>query len=169
MTAVTAIHLRDEIIAIMNSTKLTTPQEIADEVMRLVNRDNAVDAVSQMITGYVRGVLGEQRKGNMPAVSPEDIRRAGSNRSSKVSAIRDGWQRHLESRVHVEAGHWKMFRDLTEADLRYAARERRSNAERNLLEAHRYEAWAQLVAEYGADTFSDLPLEVQMRALGTAA
>lgn len=179
----TGIDLRKEIRAIMDSTELTTPQEISDAVFRLINRDNAIDAVDQMLTGFVRGVINERRTVSGPKVPLEAIRSAGKtsrkpnqsnlppapSRSTKVTGIREGWQRYLDVRVHVEAGRWKFFKDLTEGDLRYAAKERRNNADRNLQEARRYEAWAQLVAEHDVATFKDLPIEVQMKAIGTVA
>lgn len=180
------INVREATLAVMRTTKLTSPQEVAAEVMKLITPENAVDAASQMIVGYVRGVIGTHRTSHGPPVPPEAIRNAGSTsrkpvqrnprtpvppapRSTKASLIREGWQRYLEVRVHVESGTWKFFKDLTEGDFRFAANERRGIAERNLDEARRYEAWAQLVAEHEVETFKDLPVEVQMKALGTVA
>lgn len=80
--------------------------------------------------------------------------------------IRNGWQRSLDSRVHVGTGRNKMLRHCTYDDLQFAADEREQVAAKNAASARYYRSLASLVLEYDVKAFGDLPTEVIMVAVG---
>lgn len=157
--------LRQLVRDVLRDTDKADPGEVAGEVMARIPRGMVRAALSQALRLYVRQVISETRIGRtgpQSTVTP-------LNRSAKVTAIRDGWQKRLRDRVHVGSGEWKFLADCTYDDLLAAATERRELAERNQAWARQYDAWARLLTEHDAATFGDLPAETQMQALGRAA
>lgn len=156
--------LRHVVRDVLTDTDLADPGDLADVVLERIPSEHVHDALSQTLRIYVRQVISEVRNSG-PAVNVAPIR---PNLSWKVAGIRDGWQRQLDNRVHIGDG-WKLLRNCSYDDLLAAAAERRDLADRNMARARQYDAWACLLSDNGAETFGDLPAEVQMQALGSAA
>lgn len=158
--------LRETIRAALNATDEADPGVIADSVLQSIPVEAYRDALSQSLRLFVRQVISETRTSNHPSnVTP--IRTFG--RSSKVAAIREGWQRRLRDRVHVGNSEWKQLADCTYDDLLAVAGERQQLADRNSAWAREYRAMASAVLDANVETFGDLPAERQMILLGGAA
>lgn len=155
--------LRQLVRDILAETDAADPGEIAGQVMARIPPRMIRVALSQALRLYVRQVISETRTAH-PPVAPTAI-----NRSAKVAAIRDGWQKRLRDRVHVGGSEWKFLADCTYEDLIAAASERRQMADRNNAWARTYDAWARLLTEHNVTTFGELPAAEQMQALGRAA
>lgn len=96
----------------------------------------------------------------VPATRPRVIS------SRKGSEIRDGWQKHLEAEYPVPSG-YKKFGDCTYEDLYFLAAERDKQAE-NLKQHGRYfRGLAGLLVDHDVKTLRELPVEVQMQAVGS--
>lgn len=154
-------NLRSIVREVLTSSTIADPGVVAEEVLRRVPSRMLKQALQQALRLYVRQVISEVRVSRPPVAS--------SNRSAKVSGIRDGWQRRLRDRVHCGDGNWKFLAECTYEDLLAAAGERRQLAERNLAWARQYDEWARLLTEHDVATFGELPAEAQMAALGRAA
>lgn len=155
--------LRHLVREVLSDSDEADPGRIADMVLAQIPPRQTRTALAQALRLFVRQVISETRTArNEPTVTP-------ISRSAKVAAIREGWQRRLDDRVHGAEGSWKKLRDCTYDDLLSAATERRQMAERNNAWARQYDAWARLLTEHDAETFGDLPAEIQMHALGRAA
>jgi len=155
--------LRHLVREVLDSTNDADPGAIAGMVMARIPRGQVRVALSQTLRLYVRQIVSETRNSRAASVTP--IR---PNVSSKVSGIRDGWQRRLRDRTHGADG-WKMLADCTYDDLLAAASERRDMASRNDARARQYDSWARLLTEHDVATFGDLPPEAQMNAIGRVA
>lgn len=154
-------NLRATVRDVLAGTNEADPGVIAGMVLAAIKRTDRDAALTQAMRLFVRQIVSETR--NCDPVAPTPIRG-----SSRVQAIRDGWQKHLRDRVHCPDG-WKLLADCTYDDLLAAAVERRELADRNQARARQYDGWARLLTEHDVTTFGDLPAEVQMRALGRAA
>ena len=160
MTDFTLRHVVRDVLA---ETTEADPGKLAGLVLARIPKKDYHAALSQALRLFVRQIISETRTGhNAPAPTP-------IQGSRKVAAIREGWQRRLNDRIHVGDSAWKVLRDCTYDDLLHAAQERRSLAERNAAWARQYDAWARLLTEHDVETFGDLAAEVQMQALGRAA
>lgn len=192
----TDFNVRQLIRDVLRSTTLAEPADVSAEVMRRIPADKMQVALAQVLRDVVREMIRSERAGNnsltvsdgapaakppLPVAPPTARFSAPSpdqngepeaprvpNRSVKVSAIRDGWQKRLHDRVHV-SGSWKLLRYCTYEDLLFAAAERRDIADSNAAAARQYDAWARLINEHDVATFGDLPAEALMSALGQAA
>lgn len=157
--------LREAVRAVLTSTNLADPGEIADAVLGDLAPADYRAALEQTMRLFVRQVISEQRgTGGAPA----NVRPIRPSSSWKGAAIREGWQRHLRDRIHVD-GTWKMLAACTADDLRIAAAERQQKAEQNAAWAHRYRAFADALDAEGVARFADLRVETQMHLLGGAA
>lgn len=194
----TDFNIRQLIRDVLRSSTMADPGEIAVEVMRRIPDSRVWEALAQVLRDAVRETMRSERTGNSftvsdgePAAKPKlTVTPQGSpysapspemngpverprvpNRSPKVSAIRDGWQKRLHDRVHVGAGggDWKLLKSCTYEDLIFAAKERHETADRNAAAARQYGAWARLITEHDVATFGDLPAEALISALGRAA
>lgn len=159
----TDFTLRILVQEVLRTSTMADPGQVADEVMRRIPRSMVRVALSQALRLFVRQVISETRISHQATPTP-----AGPARSRKVASIRDGWQRRLRDRVHCN-GTWKFLGECGYDDLLAAAAERRELADRNMAWARQYDEWARLLTEHDVATFSDLPVEVQMSALGRAA
>lgn len=160
MTALTppAFNLKVEIKKIIDTTDLADPRDIAVKVAESIPAKLLREALAQALPELVRVELGRVRQYN-PAPT------TGPNRSSKVTAIRDAWRRHLRDRIHIGRGVWQMLADCTAENFRAAAEERRVNAARSLALADRYDRYAEACETHGVDRFADLPESVQAELL----
>lgn len=158
-----AFVLRQLVRDVLAENESADPGEVAEAVMGRIPRGMVRVALAQSLRLYVRQVISETRTARPPAPTP------ATGKSLKVAAIRDGWQRRLQDRVHVGSSEWKFLADCTYDDLLAAAAERRELADRNNAWARQYAEWARLLTEHDVATFGDLPAEEQMHALGRAA
>jgi len=178
--------LRADVKAVLESTSLTDPGEVADKVAESIPAKSLRSALRVTLRAYVRQVMAESRTLSAPNFRPAPVhptpvssgghtrsgaqsRTAAAGRSPKVRAIRDGWQRQLDARVHVGDSEWKFLGDCTHDNLNALAAEREANADKNRAWARHYRGLAALLTEHGAETVRDLPAEVLMPALGAVA
>ena len=163
------LNLRSLVREVIDASTLDSPQAIAAEVARRVPAKDRHAALEQALRAFVRQVISEERGHHrFGYVSPEPTF-AGS---SKVGAIRDGWQRALrvvKVPTSSDPGAWKALGACTFDDLVYAAEQRDEQARRNSAKARQYRALAATVQEHGAATVADLPAEVLMVAVGQVA
>lgn len=156
--------LRADVRAVLDSSNLTDPGEIADKVAESIPASALRAALHVTLRSYVRQVMAETRTNSAP-----NFRSPAAGRSVKVQAIRDGWQRQLDNRVHVGDSEWKLLGDCTYEDLLACAAEREAIAARNQSMARYYRGLAGLVAEHDTAALRDVPAEVLMPALGAVA
>lgn len=175
--------IRHLIREVLRSSTMADPGDVADEVMRRIPKSMVRTALVQVLRDAVRNVMGAERakssgaqhahesQPDLPVADPEVYTPPTPNRSFKVSAIRDGWQKRLTDRIHVgdTARDWKLLKFCTYEDLLFAATERRGIADSNAAMARQYDSWARLMTEHDVATFGDLPAEALISALGRAA
>lgn len=104
----------------------------------------------------VNGVLGEPAKATFP------LTRAKQRHipSTKQRLLREQyWPTFLCTSIPTEAG-YKALGFATAADLRYNAQQRRSLASANLVEAERFERYAEIMEANHAEVLADLDLTV---------
>jgi hypothetical protein len=155
----TDFSLKAEIKKVIDETDLTDPRDLAAKVAENIPVKLRLDALKQALPELVRVELTRARMSPPPMLP---------NRSSKVTAIREDWRRHLRDRVHVGRSEWVMLADCSAEHFRSAAEERRAFAAANLAAAARYELYAVACEEHGVDRFADLPESVQAALLGGA-
>lgn len=184
----TDFNIRQLVRDVLRSSTMADPGDVADEVMRRIPKEMMRAALAQVLREVVRQVMGEERQANRSgggisteppqqtplSVAPSQPTNTAprvANRSFKVNAIRDGWQKRLTDRIHVgqSARDWKLLKFCTYDDLLFAATERRGIADSNATAARQYDMWARLINEHDVATFGDLPAEALMSALGRAA
>jgi hypothetical protein len=169
-------NLRTDVKSVLASTSLTDPGEVADKVAESMPANALRAALRVTLRSYVRQIMSEERTssadqtstGSGQRTSDAQSRSAAAGRSSKVRAIRDGWKRHLEDRVHV-GSEWMLLGDCTHDNLIALATEREEIAAKTEAWAQHYRRLAGLVAEHGVAQVRDLPAEVLAPAIGAAA
>ena len=112
-------NLRALVRDVLDHSTLKTPDEVAAEVAKRIPRTRTADALRQAMRTFVRQVISEERPHGSHAVRPP----VGSSRSSKVAAIRDGWQRKLRARYHVGGGAYEFLGECTAENLIFIASE----------------------------------------------
>jgi hypothetical protein len=172
------LTLRGILTDILNNTDLTDVHEIMQEILKRIPKARYHEVLEVLLIDYVRHYLGTTRtRSNMPPASafPKIVnsKHAGgiksTTTSTKVAAIRDGWQQHLRDRISIGQGDYKFLKDCTYDDLMHAAKQREKLAEANKAWAARFHGYAALLTEYDVKTFGELPIEVHLKVLGTAA
>lgn len=162
---------------ILKNTDLTDPHDIAKEMIKRIPKSQYHKVLVHLLANYVRGYASRDRRhGSIPPASalPKTFKtkHAGgiksTSTSATVTAIREGWQRHLRDRIGVGTGEVKMLKDCTYDDLVYAAKRRQKAADDNKAWAARFNAYAALLTEFDVKTFGDLPVEVHLKVLGAA-
>lgn len=141
------------------STGSADPREIASKILTDLE-DHELRAVLEVVLPeYVRQVMKTGR--NQAASSPPA--------SSKVSAVRDWYERLMGQPVDVSGGHgqWKSLRECTRDELLAVAQYRRETAARNLATAEKYESLAKLLP--ARKTVGQLPTDVVASVFGRAA
>lgn len=157
--------LREAVNAVLDSSALASPQEVAAQVASELTARQVRAALSQALPGYVAQLMQQRRTTNplltnrVPAATPV--------RSAKVTGIRDAWSAALRDRVHVDGG-WKLLGECGTDDLLFAAAERREHAAKNVAKAEAFEALAERLRAAGAATVADLP-HGDAAVLGAAA
>lgn len=124
---------------------------VPDELLR--------EALTQTLPSFVTGMVTNERRDHYP-----ELREAVRGRDRKLLAGA-WWQRALAQPMPVydESGAWKRLGDCTRDDLLEAVRVRREQAERLLDTAGTWEAYADLLAECGAERVRDLPVDAVRR------
>lgn len=158
--------LRADIRRVLDATSLVDPGEVADKVAESIPAKALRAALRVTLRSYVRVVMNEQRHSSDSAGGHTG---SVAGRSTKVRAIRDGWQRQLDSRVHVGESKWKFLGDCTYENLQTIAAERDWHVTRNQAWARYYRDLASLLTEHDVATVRDLPAQVLMPALGGVA
>jgi len=171
---VSRYDLRADIKAILSGTSLTDPGDVADKVAESVPVKALRAALRVTLRAYVRQIMAEERTLSAPNFGSGQAERdnqghpAAAGFSWKGRAIRDGWQRQLDARVHVGDSAWKFLGDCTYDDLQALSAEREKHAQKNAAWARHYRFLASLLTEHDAATVRDLPAEVLMPTLGGA-
>ena len=176
--AMSTVTLRGILNDVLKTTDLTDPHEIAQAILKRVPESQHVEVLHLLMVDYVRHYLGAQRtSAKLPPLSalPKVItsHHAGGVKSKstspKVTAIREGWQRHLRERISIGNGAYRLLEQCTYDDLMHAAKQREKIADANKAWARRFHAYAALLTEFDVKTFGELPAEVHMKVLGAAA
>lgn len=158
--------LRDTVRDVLDAGNDADPGVIADKVFEQIPPAKQAEALQQTLRLFVRQVISEQRGRPTPATNVRPIRPSAS---WKGRAIRDGWQRHLDDRLHVAGSGWKLLRECSAEDLLAVAAERQEKAEQNAAWARAYREFSAAMTDAGVETFGDLPAEQQMHLLGAVA
>lgn len=163
----TSFNLRDLAKQVLAESNASDPGALTDELLDRIPADLRIEALRQCLRSFMLQTITQQRMAN--PISPSANMPSKAPKSWKVRAIREGWQRALENRMHVAEGQWKKLRDCTHEDLMFAASQRQQMADRNAAIARSLHGLAALLTEHQAATVNDLPVEIQMQALGAAA
>lgn len=154
-------NLKAEIRKVVDTTDLASPDDIAAKVVENIPAKLLRSALMQCLPELVRVELGRAR--GLHPITPQ------SYRSSKVAGIRaaaEDWRRRLRDRVHVGRGVWLLLADCSAENFRFAAEERRVNAERSLAAADQYNRFGAACEKHSVARFADLPEAVQAQLLG---
>lgn len=162
-------NLKHEIREVIRGTDLASPDEIAAKVLENIPEDAILEALSQALPDLIRTELVRERarpampqsiRPALPGAATTPARASQSAQSAKVRQIREHWQRHLRDRISVGRDMWVTLADCTAADLRVAAEDRRSRAERMNDSAARYARYADACEEHKVARFGLLPKRV---------
>lgn len=172
---VSEFNLRALVREVAATSTMNDPGDIAEEVAKRIARKDTAEALRQALRVFVRQVISEQRPHSIgapssPVTSPK-FRSAGpaANRSAKVAAIRDGWQKHLRARYHVGDGQWSQLGDCGREQLDYIATFLDNQAAQKQAKARSIRRLAEAVTEHEVKRVRDLPAELLMTAFGEAA
>lgn len=139
----------------LENTTLTDPRDVAEEVLRLLDRacDHGAgsaayrDALAEVLPTYVGVEFSRTRMLNPVAVVVDDVtpvrEPAGS---AKVAACRNDWNARKNTPVCLPNG-WKRLADCTAADLLTLAATLRDRAAKVAAKADWYEALAAALPE----------------------
>lgn len=161
--------LRSLVREVCDNSTMADPSTLAKEVGRRIGRNHQREALEQMLPMFVQHVVSRSRGGFVPeqrSAEPSNI-----SRSRKVAAIRETWRRMLRDRIAVgpSVSDWKFLADCDADDLAYAASIREDHARRNAARAEQLRELADLLAEHGVETVSELPEPVLSASLAEAA
>lgn len=154
-----AYDIRAAVKAVIDETDLTSPEEIAAKVAEMVPGRDLRPTLATVLRDFVRIELGRARSGAYQPtaqVPPDRL----TNRSAKVSAIRDAAPRWLRERVYTGESGWLLLGDCSYDHLKYLQSERLENAARSAAAADRYGRLADLVKRHKVSRVSDLPRRV---------
>lgn len=157
----TDFDIRKAVHAVMDETDLTSPEEIAAKVAESVPAKDLRRVLATVLRDYVRVEIGRERMTGPPAPN--------SNRSAKVTAIRDAAPRWLRERVFVGGSAWLLLADCSYENLKFLESERLENAARSAAAAERYGRLADLVKRHKVSRVADLPRRVLDAEEGQAA
>ena len=153
MQPVTAVSLRALIDEALNSTDLTTPADIADEVIRRLPMKERAAALREVLPTFIRTNFSQRRMLNpLPEAAP-----TAPASSAKVAACRDQWAAQKATPLLV-SGEWKRLGDCTAVDLLVVAADLRDRAARVAAKADWYEALAaSLPSGATVDSLPEMP------------
>lgn len=173
----TDLNLRALVRDVIDCSMLSSPADIADEVLRRIPAKDSEAALAQTMRAFVRQVVSEQRMpvrlSHVEAQHDAD----GNPRpiqsvlipSAKQAAIRDAWKR--DARLYKVQGvdGWKSLLECTRDDLLHAADARQEQGERNLAKAKQFRELEKTLRDHGVTTVGELPEDVLRLAVGEAA
>jgi hypothetical protein len=156
---------------LLDETSLHDPREIAEKLAGMIPESEKHRILVDALVGQVRTVMGSRRNTAMsnafkrpvdaPAVggsiqsSPKPVYRPRP--SKKVAGIRDWWAEMLRERVHVGTGTWTTLGACGVAELEFAERYRRDQADKEVAAAKKFLALRMLLDEHQVATVADLP------------
>jgi hypothetical protein len=168
-------NLRSVIRRVASTSTIRDPAVLAEEIMRHIPQEEWVNALRAALKPLVRDVISGERPHGTFTTGYGNRQRSGaigpavpSAGSSKVAAIRDGWQQHLRARYSV-GEEWKFLGDCTYEDLQFIAGRLDHQAETRRSKAAGMRSLAAALTEHDAETVRDLPPELLMISLGAAA
>lgn len=167
-SAGTSFNLRSLVREVAANSTLRDPGALAEEVAKHIPAEHVAEALRQCLRVFVRQIVSEDRPHG-------SVGRAGisppvqSSRSSKVSAIRDGWQRQLRARYAVGDGAWEFLGECTREHLTFIATELDKQASQKEAKARGMRGLAAALEEHEVERVKDLPAELLMNSLGAAA
>jgi len=155
-----AYDLRSELAAFIDDTSMANPHDIAAKFAEKVPQKHLRSALQQALGQYTRVMVDNRRASNSNPPPP-------AQRSSRVAAIREAaWERALRASYHVGDGGWKFLGDCEQADVVFAATERREMAKRSNARAEQLEDLAREMTAHQAAHVRDLPENVLARIFG---
>lgn len=163
-------NLSDEVKAILHSTSISDPSEIALKVAESVPEHMLRECLRVTMREYVTGVIRFERNianstGNgQSTTATQSSSATAGGQSWKRDGIRQGWRSRLMNRYYV-AGQWMLLGEMTHDHLVAAAIDREELAAANTARAAQLRLWAALIHESNVQTFGDLPEDVQARVL----
>lgn len=130
--------VRDAIAAVLESTDLSDPHEIAAEVVRRLSAKELRSALTEVLPDFVRVTMSRGRMLNPAPLAPKS--------SSKVAACRTHWATRLVTPLFVD-GAYKRFGDCTAVDLKAVSLSLRVSADRSNAKADYYDSVAAALPE----------------------
>ena len=143
------ITIHKLIVEALDDHRLADPRDIAERVAANTPDDVMRSHFAAVLVGEVRSVISSRRT--------RAVSNALAPKSRKVAGIRDWWAEMLASRVHVGDSKWVTLGECGAKELRFAADERRRDAERELKRAESFDQLCSLLRQYKAETVADLP------------
>jgi hypothetical protein len=165
-------NLRQTVKEVLGSSTMADPTDIADEVLRRIDRKDYPAALAQAMRPFVRQMVSESRPplGDVPMpAAPGQAPLVGTPFHVRLN-YRNAWQKALLSReTDPTIGKWMFLRDATAQNLENMAAHRETQAEKNRHKARQLRALRDAVIEHGVETVGDLPAETLMPLLGGQA
>ncbi len=158
-----AFDLHALVRSVTDGSSLRGPREIAAKVAENVPANKRLAALEDALVPYVRIYLQHARQPASPA--PKQTGNRNSARSSKVTAIREGWKKTLAGQFHIGAGEWQALADCTYENVAFLAAERRDVAARTVAAAEMFEALANAMRKAKVNHVRDLPESVLAQIL----
>lgn len=151
--------------SVTDGSGLLGPREIAAKVAENVPANKRLAVLQEALVPYVRIYLQHARQ--PISAAPTGTGNRNSARSSKVSAIREGWRKTLAGQFHVGGGEWQTLADCSYENVAFLAAERRDVAARTIAAAEMFEALAKAMRKAKVDHVRELPESVLARILTT--
>jgi hypothetical protein len=166
--------LRDIVNDLIETTNLSDPHDIADEVIAgLATEEDRALALKEAVPVFVRQTLSLRRLASPPVTTTAattttttatppvttpafkpPVRSGHDNYSHNVAVVRDAWQDRLDTSLAVGVGVYKRLRECTAEDLKWHAKSLRTLADRTYGKADFYEKIAAAIPAGG--TVNDL-------------
>lgn len=156
MTTATDVKpYRDTARDVLAATDTSDVFELAARVFDAWTPEQRTEAARAFATALVPQLWSMERR--EVAAGHRVTPSTSTARSWRVDGIRDHAARVRAMTVHVGPHVFRTLDACTEADLGFAAQERRDNAARNAYRAEQYETLRKALADAGAVTVADLP------------
>ena len=143
-------YLNNLIDAVLSEGQYSEPAEIARVVLDRSSLELIAPELPALLTVYVRTHLSQRRF--LPAVTMDEAagaRATAPRPSHKVAAVRDWWQRWLETPVKVPHVGYKRHADMTADDCRAVAMSLMEQSKERAAKAARYERLAEVIPDGG--------------------
>lgn len=147
-------NVRERVKALMASSDINDPREMAEVVLEDMREDELRAALAETLPGYVRVCFHQYQ---VPQREPES-KPASNTHGSTASGSRWDHITAVHSRRVCPAGQWKTLGDCVRDDILALAEQRRSQAAFNTAVADGFEELARRMAARGARRVSDIPV-----------